>query len=257
MAHPKKLKFRQMKYVLIVFLIIGSLDAWSTSGNKNEPVKIAFLTGKENSEGGNQAVIRRLNKRGYYVEMLIDSITSAEYILQESFDLLILPSTIGSWRASKFRDIEIPIMTWESYAFDKELGMVPEREDCYGGIPFSEANDELISEIEIIGDAHGLNAGLSGKVKVLKAAKWKRSVENAESNYVFGIPGENAFKIAKIGSENRYAIFGYDKGAEMAIEGMFAPEKRLAYYFHHAAPLYQTREGWHMFDAAINWLLNY
>ncbi|MBN1116708.1 MAG: hypothetical protein JXA77_05870 [Bacteroidales bacterium] len=247
-----------MKYILIIVIIIYSSQwAFSTQGKKKELAKIAFLTGKEDAEGGNEAIISHLNKKGYHVELLIDSLTSADFILTETFDLLILPSTIGSWRAGKFKDIEIPIMAWESYAFDKELGLVPDNDNCYGGVPFAESDDELINEIEIVGNAHGLNAGYKGKVKVLKTAKWKESVENPESNYVFGIPGENAFKIAKIGNMNQYAIFGYEKGKEMAEKGFFAPDKRLAYYFHHAAPVYLTRQGWDLFDAAIEWLLNY
>ncbi|MBN2727682.1 MAG: hypothetical protein JXR53_00505 [Bacteroidales bacterium] len=247
-----------MKFISILFILLFcSTGLFAVQKVKNEKAKIAILTGKENDEGGNNAIIKRLRKAGYQVELLIDSLTSEEVIVKEEFDLLILPSTIGSWRAAKFRNIELPIMVWESYAFDKELGLVPENEGCYGGVPFAENNDELISEIEIVGDEHGLSAGFSGKVKVLKSLKWKQSVENPESNYVFGIPGENAFKIAKIKGTNHYTIFGYDKGKEMALKGVYAPEKRLAYYFHHAAPVYLTRNGWKLFDAAIDWLLNY
>ncbi|MCF8361274.1 MAG: hypothetical protein K9G70_01490 [Prolixibacteraceae bacterium] len=255
-------KFVFIVTVFSMFVICFPFLIKAKENNKKSVYKIAYLDGKEDAEGGNLAVIKHLEKKGYAVTVFIDSLTNPEQLIQENYNLLILPSTIGSWRAGKFKELSIPILAWESYAFDKELGMVADNPLHYGGVEFADSNKNLVNSINIIKPESELAAGLSGEIVVFNAKRWRKSVKNPESNFVYGIPNDNAIKIATIGASGAendinklYAIFAYDKGVEMAEKEFYAPEKRMGYYFHHAAPKYLTKKGWKIFDSSIEWLL--
>lgn len=197
------------------------------------PAKILFITASDNLNKDDQAVFNRLQLleldvtiRGQHKAIPGDVIGKNLIIISESVSSSIINS--------KFRDVQIPVLLWESYLYD-DMGMTfVEAEQYYGVVEHA--------QITVMAHQHIMAAQFSGTVQVsgtIQEMSWGR-------------PNENALAIAHWnGDSNKVAIFIYEKGSQMP--GLVAPEKRIGFYFKNGLASEITPEGWQLFDAAVQW----
>ena len=197
------------------------------------PEGILFVVGSTTLNNGDQAIRDRLENQGYNVIIVNDSAsTPADAVGRE---LVIVSSTVSSSNVGvKFRDVNIPVLTWERYIFD-DMDMIGSSND-YG----TDGNEQ---EIRIRDASHPLAAGYSGYVDVV----------NGNQDFYWGNPRSTAAQVATTdNSSTRHTIFGYEKGSTM-YNSRVAPARRVGYYFTNSTPAYLNSDGWALFDAAIEW----
>lgn len=149
-------------------------------------------------------------------------------------DLVIISKTVSATIiGDRFRDVSVPVLTWESWIFaDMKMTGSGVFED-YGVI-----HDAIT--LSIASSAHPMAGGLVGTVKV----------HNAPSQIHWGKPSANAFNIAVDLTNSDYsAIFGYEKGATMV--GMTAPARRVGLFNGNVSNM--TEDGQTLVIAAILW----
>jgi hypothetical protein len=136
-----------------------------------------------------------------------------------------------------FRDLPVPLMVPE-YALYSFLGMTGPTVDTDWGAMTLNTTDLAITD-----PSHPLAAGFSGAVTVMTPGT---------GLYGFGVPGPGAAKVATpVGQDGRYAVFGYEKGADMV--GLAAPARRVGWFVDKDAATRLTVSGWTLFDAAVRW----
>ncbi|WP_317135771.1 LVIVD repeat-containing protein [Methanochimaera problematica] len=197
---------------------------------------IVMIVGNVNLNSGDKAVKIHLENMGYTVAIIDDSISKSEDA--EGKELVIISSTSSpTFVSKKFKDVNVPVVTWESYIYD-DMKMT----GTMGGTDYKIIRDQ--TEVSIIGEGHELSAGLKGTVKVFGA----RMAENT------GIPSDNSIMIANSPNYPQlYTVFGYEKGVEMA--GMTAPERRVGLFLSDDSAAQLTADGWKLFDAAVIWAI--
>jgi multiple sugar transport system substrate-binding protein len=139
---------------------------------------------------------------------------------------------------TKFKDTLTPVMLLE-----------PNLLDLYGLTGANAGQRGTVAtqtQVTIVGEATSpLVAGLSGNV----------SVYNAAYRMVYGVPSDQAIKVATIVNQpTQLAIFAYPAGAAM-VTGV-APAKRLSFFAHNnTAAMNITENGLKLLDAAVEWLV--
>ena len=87
--------------------------------------------------------------------------------------------------------------------------------------------------------------------EIVSRSRWAGKV----GDFGWGIPGPAALRGATVaGDPNRFAIFGYDTGAQMV--GMVAPAKRAAFAIRETLAANLSSDGSKLFDALLNWVLS-
>ena len=201
------------------------------------PEGILFVVGSTNLNNGDRAIRDHLQNQGYNVIIVDDSAsTTADATGKE---LVIVSSTVSSSNVGvKFRDVNIPVLTWERYIFD-DMDMISGNNN-YG----DDGNEQ---EIRIRNASHPLAGGYSGFVDVISG--------NNGRDFYWGNPRNTADRVATTdNSSSRHTIFGYETGRTM-YNGRVAPARRVGYYFTNSTPAYLNNNGWALFDAAIDWAL--
>lgn len=153
-------------------------------------------------------------------------------------DLIIVSESVESITVhSKFRDVAIPLLTWEGWLQD-DLGMT-------GLEQYVDYGENLQQqEISIVNANHPLATGLSGVVA---------TTQSDRNKFQWGIPNANAAIIAvDVANDHHVMLYAYDQGAQMV--GGNAPARRL--FIHNATGSDLTMAGWRLFDAAVTWALN-
>jgi hypothetical protein len=147
--------------------------------------------------------------------------------------VVIAASSDSNAVAAKYRDVAVPVIAIEPAVFDN-MGMT-------GGDDFGEDNG---TQITIAMAGHPMAAGLTGNVAVLTMT----------ATLSWGAPSAAAQRVASFsGMAGRATIFGYNKGAAMAM-GM-APARRVGFFAGEPAASRLTDNGKKLLDAAIDWAL--
>jgi hypothetical protein len=129
--------------------------------------------------------------------------------------------------------VAVPVIVIEPALFDN-MGMT-------GGDDFGEDNG---TQVTIVMAGHPMAAGLTGNVAVLTMT----------ATLSWGAPSAAAQRVASFsGMAGRATIFGYNKGAAMAM-GM-APARRVGFFAGEPAAARLTDNGKKLLDAAIDWAL--
>lgn len=195
---------------------------------------VLYVVGSTTLNSGDQAIYNRLTSAGHTV------ILKSQYSVQTSDatgkDLVLISSTVNSTNiGSKFRNVTIPVMCYESNLFD-DMKMTNTSSGYDYGVSSASKTEILLS--------HPLTVGVTGTV----------SVFTGSTNNNWGKPSSSAIKAAKIpGSSYKYQVFGYETGAQMS--GLTAPARRIGFFLEDANATMLTANGWKLFDNAVKWAL--
>jgi hypothetical protein len=151
--------------------------------------------------------------------------------------VVISASCAGASVADKFRDVAVPVVTWE-YAVYDDMAMT----GTSLNVEFGAADPA--EDIDIVDAAHPMAAGLSGTVTVVSPAPGRLS---------WGAPAAAADIVATIsGVPGQAGLFGYAEGEMMV--GLVAPAARVGFPAL-TAPNEATinADGRALFEAALRW----
>ncbi|MCP3803165.1 beta-N-acetylglucosaminidase domain-containing protein [Allokutzneria sp. A3M-2-11 16] len=183
--------------------------------------------------GADAAVADRLERLGHPVVVKqAAATTSAD---AEGKALVVISSTVASGEVNtKFRDVAVPVLTWEAFVLD-DLGMAQDTGETW-----------RTERIGVTDPGSPLAAGLTGEPTVYKGPNRVR----------WGAPAPTAVRAAhKVGEPHRATIFGYPAGAPML--GMKAPAARVGLFLSDDGldPDVISADGLKLFDAAVRWLV--
>ncbi len=197
---------------------------------------ILFVVGNTNLNNGDLAIKNRLIANGYAVHLVEDDASQTSDA--DGKGLVIISSTTNSTKVkTKFRDVQVPVLTWEGWIYD-DMNMTMGIEGTDYGIHHD-------NDLDIADPSHPIAAGLSGEIKVYDY--------NDELNY--GKPASSADVIAYVDNDpTRPLIFAYEKGEGMI--GMNAPARRIGFFLRDNGADRMTSDGWKLFDAAVEWALD-
>ncbi|MEN3977735.1 hypothetical protein JZ784_02345 [Acinetobacter sp. CWB-B33] len=229
---------KKLFLMLIATLSLGFLTASMSAFAAKVSTHIALISQINGSSYANDLAIKQhLEALGYTVQIL-DQLQDPTQIKQ--VDAIILSSTVGSKNLKAgWRQLEIPLMTWESDYID-DLAMTGKR----SGQDFGEVDKARY--LWLVNAPHRLSANLpAGTLNVYK----KQTMMN------WGKPGLGATIIATVyGEPEKAAIWGYEKGATMDYESL-APAKRLMFFLHNDTFSDLSSDGVKLFDASVKWLM--
>jgi hypothetical protein len=153
-------------------------------------------------------------------------------------DAIVISSSVSAHvLEGKYRDVAVPIVTWESYILP-HMHLTGRREDGdYGTLPKNRY-------LWMVNAPHPLSAHLpAGLLNVYQ--------RGAPMNW--GRPGLGAAIIATLpGDPGKALIFGYEKGATMDDDHL-APARRVFVFLDNATFGDLNPAGLALFDAAVHW----
>jgi hypothetical protein len=210
-------------------------SAWATLtlADDDPGPAVLFVAASTTLGAGDTAARNRIQGLGYPVTVKAASAATAADATGKG--LVVISSSVASGDVNnKFRNVTVPVLTWEALLFD-DMGMV----STASGQSGTQAGSTLATSIAA---GHPLGAGLSGTV----------TVTTSSDTLSWGIPGSNAFKIATIpGASTKAAVFAYEPGTSMP--GLTAPARRVGLFLADATATKLTAAGWSLFDAAVTW----
>ena len=192
-----------------------------------------LVVGNTTLNAGDAAVSARLNSLGFAVTTKAATASTSADATGKS--LIVVSSTVTSGDVNtKFRDVAVPVVTWENGIYDdmKMTGLT-------AGTDYGTSTNQ--TNLTITNDKHALAAGRQGSVNAA-----------ASTPLTFGVPSASALKIAVLPNDaSKSALFAYEKGATMV--GTTAPARRVGLFLGDSTAASLTRAGWALFDAATNW----
>ena len=200
-------------------------------------VDVIFFADTDHLNASDGAAKHLLEQLGYNVMVESDEHASSGDL--NGKELIVISSTVHSGTLNgnlNLKNVDIPIIVWESYLFDNYRMTGTSANHDYG-------SQGSVKWAWIDQPNHPLAAGYSGDIQVYSSNQTAR----------WGKPNSNAARVAKIpGSTNRYMVFGYDTGAEM-IGGFHAPAKRIGFFGDNHSLTALTNKGKDLFKAAAIW----
>ncbi len=199
---------------------------------------VLLVVGNSHLNNGDAAVKSRLQHLGYNV--MVKDAQWANASMAADKGLVLISSTVYSGDVgSKFRDVAVPVLTWESYLYDDMRMTGNSAGHDYG---LSHTSDAII-----VGGTDQLAAGRSGRQHLL--------TNNQDLQYG-KVMGSEARVIAHAPADPWMAsIFAYDQGAQMA-GGLRAPAVRIGFYLNNESAASWTNYGEALFDAAVRYATN-
>jgi hypothetical protein len=179
-----------------------------------------------------------LESRGMDVTMVDEKASVAE---AKGADLVIISSVVSArdMVGTQFRDVKVPLLTWESDLFDS-LRLTGQKK----GEDFGELAKEHY--INVVNAPSPLAGGL---------AAGKRWVYPRDGDMGWGKPAPGATVVATVPGEPSHAVvFGYEKGATMDYD-FIAPARRIALFLGNRSFENLSHDGLALFDAATDWAL--
>ena len=233
------MEMHKLRLFLISTLTLLSLMFSVVTFAKTAGAKITLVSQVNGpSYSADLAIKDHLQAQGYQVQIL-DQTQDPKQI--KNTDLIILSSTVGAKNLkSGWRNLNIPLMTWESDYID-DLAMTGKK----SGVDFGEVDKSRY--LWLVNAPHPLSAQL-------EAGTLNAYQKQSQMNW--GKPGLGATIIATVyGEPEKVAIWGYEKGATMDYETL-APAKRLMFFLHNDTFTLLSNDGLKLFDSSIKWLLN-
>jgi hypothetical protein len=153
-------------------------------------------------------------------------------------DLVVISATSAAAKvAAKYQSVAIPVVCLDPGIFPAMQMAGPTQDTDFG-----QTNGTQISVAPAMA-AHPLAGGQTGTLVVTTAA-----IELA-----WGNPAPAADHVATLaGMANRWAVFGYDRGA-MMVGTTPAPARRVGVFIYAGVADRITPAGWQLFDAALAW----
>lgn len=202
-----------------------------------QPRRVLFVVAEATNPNLSEVnIAAALTSLGFTVEYITDSLSTTADATGKSL-ILIASSVTSSQVNTKFRDVPVPIVNWESALLD-DLAMTGS-----SGADFGTVGGQ--TDIEITDAAHPLAAGNTGQ----------QTVFSAPGTMSWGNPNANAFRVASIvGSPAQAAIFAYEAGATMP--SLVAPARRVGFFFGDTSGEFTSGIGWQLFRRAVLWATN-
>ena len=201
---------------------------------------ILMVTGASTLNTAEESLRQRLISRNYLVTSLADSAATTADAENKSM-VLICSSVLSANVGSKFREVKVPVLCYESHLFD-DLGMTgPVSGTDYGTrlqqtqlFLANDQNDPLLSN---------LGAGLQSIVGTPSIFTWGRPVAGAKISGWIAASADEA------------AIFRFDTGASLA-GGFAAPARRMGLMLEDLTAGALTATGWTLVERAVDWTSN-
>ncbi len=220
-------------------LYVDDFCATATGGGSSvcDP-DVVFVVGNTTLNTGDTWVKSRLESLG--LNVTVKSSTAATASDATGKGLVVISTTVNSTDVNtKFTNVTVPIVTWESYILDdlKMTGTTAQTD--YG-------ENDTYSNLVINNTNHPLSAGLSGTVQVFTSGVWIRwgATNNAAAIKAASVAGQSAWN----------GVFGYEKNTAMQ-GGFMAPARRVSIFLNDDTPTLLTGKGKQLFDAAIEWAI--
>ncbi len=194
---------------------------------------VLFVVGSTTLNNGDAAIKHRLIELGYNV-----MVKDAHWANTEHADgkgLVLISSTVNSGNVgTKFRDVAVPVMTWEGYLYD-DMRMTM----TTAGHDYGTSSTQLL---DVVNGTDNLAAGGNGHENVYRSSGKVAygKVMNSEARIIANAPADPWMA----------SIFAYEAGAQMA-GGMRAPGKRIGFYLDNNGAANWTTYGRSLFDAAV------
>ncbi|WP_321818130.1 MULTISPECIES: hypothetical protein [unclassified Paraburkholderia] len=183
-------------------------------------------------------VIAHLEQRGMVVKLVDED---APVSAAKGEDLVIISSVVSArdMVGTPFRDVPVPLLTWESDLFDSLRFTGQKKGEDFGEV----AKEHYVNVVNAPSSlAGGVPAG-------------KRWVYPRDDEMGWGKPGPGATTIATIAGEPTHAVvFAYEKGATMDYD-FIAPARRVALFLGNRSFEKLSADGNALFDAAVNWAI--
>ncbi|WP_310632112.1 hypothetical protein [Paraburkholderia sp.] len=184
-------------------------------------------------------VIAHLEQRGMVVKLVDED---APVSAAKGEDLVIISSVVSArdMVGTPFRDVPVPLLTWESDLFDSLRFTGQKKGEDFGEI----AKEHYVNVVNAPSPlAGGVPAG-------------KRWVYPRDDEMGWGKPGPGATIIATVAGEPTHAVvFAYEKGATMDYD-FIAPARRVALFLGNRSFENLSADGNAIFDAAVNWAVS-
>jgi len=194
-----------------------------------------FVVGNTNLGSGDLAVKNRLQGQTLGLTVTVVTDLNSTTAMANNKTVVVISSTVTPASVgTKFRDVGVPVVSWESgnFADMKMTGTV-------SGTNFGTTTKQ--TQVAIATPSHPLAAGLTGTVTV-----------SGSSTFDWGVVAATGVKAATIVSNTgRATIFGYEAGSTMV--GLAAPARRVGLFLSDTTAASLTTNGWALFDAAIIW----
>ena len=192
------------------------------------PTRSALLVANLSPSTSTVFIEERLELLGFNVTLIDDGDASAADASGK--DLIVISHTVSSGTInSKFRDVAVPVITWEDGIFD-DMNMASSKGDV-----------DNVTDLSIV-TTHPLAAGFSGDIQVYED----------DDRLAWGTPSSSAITVATVpGYASKAVIFAYEAGAQMV--GMTAPAKRVGFFFQNYDVDKYGFRGVALFDAAVMW----
>ncbi len=203
--------------------------------------RVLFVTGYGCNKSTDIAMLQHLEQLGFEVEVQYSNDASADHAADKALVLISSSAWHGSVQ-DEFKDVPVPVITWNSWLYPW-LGMTgPSKGPDFGAIG-------PCREMVVVQPDHPLAAGMSGTVPLTE--------DDAIFNY--GRPSGDAAVVGVIqdswNPQNQWPIlFGYEAGDQM-VSGT-APARRVGLFMFTDAIDDLTPQGWTLIDAAIQWALD-
>ncbi len=193
-----------------------------------------YVVGNTTLSTADTTLKNRLESKGYQLTTVKDSSSTSAQATGKN--VVVISASVSSGNVNtKFKNIAVPVITWEGYLFD-DFGMTSST-----GLGLQTGQNK----VSITNSNHELAAGLTGTPIVF----------NVVREMHWGTPNSNAIKIATInGNSSRSTVFAYEKNSGMI--GLNAPERRVGLFMSNDSPNILTTDGWKFFDSALNWATN-
>jgi PKD repeat protein len=198
-----------------------------------DSVSALFVTGNAAKlPGGDANPVAELEALGYAVNIVDDDavdVSDADAVNLVVISTSISPSKVGSM----FRDVAVPVLTWERFLY-ANLGMTA------AGSSRGEISGQRT--LNIVAPDHPIAAGFSGPT----------TVQNSSAKFTYGVPGSEATVVATAAANSvRATIFAYETASSMV--GLSAPARRVGFYASFATPRTWNESGASLFRAAVIW----
>jgi hypothetical protein len=184
---------------------------------------------------GDAAVRKRLELLGYPVVLRSDTGSATSDATGKS--LVIVSSTVTSSNVnSKFKNVAVPVLTWES-ALGRFMGMT----QSTSGVDYGTRTGQ--TTLLIANPVHPLAGGLTGTASVVTSSQ----------TFSWGVPNSQAIVVATLsGDASKSVIYGYDVGSAMI--GLSAPARRVGFFLEDVTAGSWSANGQALFDAAVAWV---
>jgi len=196
-----------------------------------------FVVGNTNLGAGDAAIKNHLEAQGYNV--ILEHAALVQTFDANGKDFVIISSTVLSSDVNtKFRNVTIPVITWESYLFDDMYMTGTTQGTSYGEY----TNNQQYT----IATPHPINNGLSGTFNIYTSGditSWGYPYDPLnDAGYIPGNP-------------NKCMIIAYDTDEAM-FGNFYAPARRVGFFLRDNNATKLTAQGWQLFDQSIQWLTN-